>query len=292
MSWSCKIIGNTAALPLTRGESRDTIQSIKYALHGAKTRLYMKCKNCGATLDEGALFCRKCGTAAPKTPETETRSEKGTGVSVWKDRISGIFAGIKTRFTDAIAWIKGRFSDLKNAQFWKNRRLLMLTGAGAALLLVLIIVIASVASCKKTQKYRTPEALAAAVIEALNEGDGERLFKMAKLSENLLGVHTETFGGGETPEAVMKGYYERLAGDLNTRLTEQYGTEHRLEGQLETTIVADTSIFETNRALDLEAAQYAEISGPLTLNGESVTNVHIVAVELDGEWKLLVVYLY
>ena len=44
--------------------------------------------------------------------------------------------------------------------------------------------------------------------------------------------------------------------------------------------------------LGLEATQYAEITGPLTVNGEQVKNIHIVAVELNGEWKPLVVYLY
>lgn len=247
----------------------------------------MKCKNCGATLDEGALFCRKCGTAVPETP-----APKRSALTAAKDRIVGFFAGVGAWCSAAIAKIGDGISKLKDSGLLKKRRFLMMCGAALLLLIVLIVVIACAASCKKTVKYETPDELSVAVVETLNAGDGEKLYEMAKLSEKALGVHTEIFGAGDTPETVMQRYYTRLAGDLETTLTERYGGEYRLEGQLETTIVADTSIFETNRTLGLEAARYAEITGPLSVNGEQVTNIRIVAVETDGEWKLIVVYLY
>ena len=254
----------------------------------------MKCKNCGATLDEGALFCRRCGTAAPPAPEPKPKRAAGkkranTG---WLANVLAPIKGIGAWFADAFLRIKDRFADLKQAKIFKNRRLMMLIGAVAALLLVLIIVIASASSCCRTKQPKTPDDTAAAVIEALESGDGEALYRMTELSRAVLGAHPETFGAGDTPEAVMRGYYERLAGDLHGRLTEEYGEGFRLIGTLQTTVIDDTSIFETNRALGLEATQYAEISGPLSVDGETVTEIHIVAVELDGEWKPLVVYLY
>ena len=90
----------------------------------------------------------------------------------------------------------------------------------------------------------------------------------------------------------MRGYYATLAGDLNARLSEAYGDSYKLTGQLHTEYRTGTEIFEENRALGIEAEQYAVLSGPLFVGGETVTNVRIVAVELDGAWKLLVVYLY
>ena len=157
---------------------------------------------------------------------------------------------------------------------------------------MLIVVIVCAVSCKKPVKYETPEKLTEAVIESLEKGDGKTLYEMTGLSHKVLGEHTELFGTGDTPEAVMQGYYERLAGDLSAELTAEYGEGCRLEGETETTVVTDTTIFEANRALNLEAEKYAEITGPLSVNGESVANLRIVAVEMDGEWKLLVVYLY
>ena len=249
----------------------------------------MKCRNCGATLDEGALFCRKCGTSVPVQSEPkQKRTAKKTGTSAPADRLSGIIQAIGGFFSGVAAWVKDRFDAVKASGLFKNRRLLMMTGIGAALIVVLIIVIACAASCKKRDRFKTPEALAAAVIETLEKGDGERLREMNRLSETVLGAHPETFGEGDTPEAVMKGYYARLADEISAALSK----DDRLEGQLETKIVTDTSIFETNRALDLSATQYAEITGPLSVNGEFVKNIRIVAVELDGKWRPLVVYLY
>lgn len=254
----------------------------------------MKCKNCGAPLDEGALFCRRCGTAAPETPEPK---QKELTISLpdltdVKDRISGFFRGIGAWFSGLFQRIGNRLKGLKDTPFFQNKRLLMLTGAGAALLAVLIIVIACAASCKKSAAYKTPEDVTAAVVKALETGDGEKLYEMTKLSEQVLGAHTETFGAGDTPEAVMQGYYKRLAGDFSAQLAERYGRNAALEAQTESEIITDASIFEANRALGLEAAQYAEITGTLSVNGETATNIHIVAVDLDGEWKPLVVYLY
>ena len=257
----------------------------------------MKCKNCGAPLDEGALFCRRCGTAVPKAPEpapkriVKKKKKNGvlSGITDWvADRAGRIGKWCADVFDKVRNWLGG----LKDSKLLQNRRLLMLTGAGAALLLVLIIIIASAASCKKTEKYKTPEELTAAVIDALDAGDGERLYKMSKLSHKVLGEHTELFGEGDTPEAVMQGYYQRMAEEVKEKRAAIEDTDGALTGQTETNIITDTSIYETNRALGLEAAQYAEITGPLLEDDAFVANVRIVAVELDGEWKLLVVYLY
>ena len=255
----------------------------------------MKCKNCGATLDEGALFCRKCGTSVTKMPEPEPkrdRKAKKTALSGISDRVSGWFGKVGQWFSGTIAMIRNRFAHLKTAKPAQKRRFLLLSGACAALMIVLIVVIVCVASCKPTVRYETPEKLTEAVVEALEKGDGKALYSMAGLSVKVLGEHTETFGKGDTPEAVMQGYYERLAGDLYADLTARYGEGYQLESTPETTLVTDTTIFETNRALNLEAERYAEIRTPLSVGGDPVTNLYLVAVELDGEWKLLAVYLY
>ncbi len=255
----------------------------------------MKCKNCGATLDEGALFCRKCGTSVLKVPEPEpkrNRKAKKTAFSGIFDRVSGWFGRVGKWFSGTYAAIRNRFAGLKTAKPAQKRRFLLLSGVCAALLIILIIVIASAVSCKKTVQYETPEKLTEAVINALREGDGETLYKMTGLSVKVLGEHTETFGAGDTPETVMQRYYERLAGDLYTDLTARYGDGYKLEGTPETTLVKDTTIYETNRALGLEAETYAEVTTPLSVEGEPVKTLYLVAVELDGEWKLLVVYLY
>ena len=253
----------------------------------------MKCKNCGATLDEGALFCRKCGTSVPKVPEPKpVKKTKKTATSGITDRTAGWFGQVGKWFSGTFAEVRNRFAGLKTAKPAQKRRFFLLAGTFATLLVVLIVVIAWAVSCNKPVKYETPEALTEAVIDALEKGDGKTLYEMTGLSVKVLGEHTELFGAGDTPEAVMQGYYERLAGDLYSELTSEYAEGYRLEGKTETTIVTDTTIFETNRALGLEATQYAEVTGPLTVDGESVTNLRVVAVELDGEWKLLAVYLY
>jgi hypothetical protein len=253
----------------------------------------MKCKNCGAPLDEGALFCRRCGTAAPKTPEPAgKRTVKMNASSGASDRIRDLAARTGAWFSGTFDTIRGRFGGLRDSKLFRNRRLLMLAGAGAALLLVLIIVIASAASCRKQAHYQTTEELTAAVIDALDAGDGNRLYKMSKLAHKTLGEHKEIFGEGSTPEAVMEGYYKRLTYEVNVRRAEIEDVDGALNGQLETRIVTDTSIYETNRALGLEATQYAEITGLLLEEDAFVANLRIVAVELDGEWRLLVVYIY
>ena len=254
----------------------------------------MKCKNCGATLDEGALFCRRCGTAVSQKPDAKPARAVGGKRTQNKrlERITAAVKGIGAWFSDVFTRVKGWFTGLFQSAFFQNRRLLMLTGVGAALLVVLIIVIASAASCKKTKSYKTPDEVTAAVLEALEQGNGEQLYEMTALSREVLGKHTEIFGEGDTPEAVMRGYYERLADDFSEKLSTQYGKGFRLTGTFETTVITDTSIFETNRALGLEAAQYAEITGPLSVDEEIATSIRIIAVELDGAWKPVVVYLY
>ena len=233
----------------------------------------MKCKNCGATLDEGALFCRKCGTAVPQTPEPK-KTQRTNPVLPWlkqqlargKERISGLL---------------------------KNRRLLMTVGAGVALLLVLIIVITSAVSCSgEKTAFRTSDEVIDAAIDALGKGDGERLYRMTALSEKVLGAHPEVFGEGDTPEAVMKGYYARLAGDFKAQMTERYGKDFALSSllTLEKTTRTGSEIFESNRALGIEAEDYVSASGSLSV-GEDTVQLYLVAANTDGGWKLLVLYL-
>ena len=72
---------------------------------------------------------------------------------------------------------------------------------------------------------------------------------------------------------------------------EQYDREITLMLEAEPRLLSGTDIFESNRALGVEAAQYAEIDGPLSVDGETVRYVRMVAAEINGEWKLIVLYL-
>lgn len=304
MSQSCKIIGNTVRIALTGGRRRDTIRekgretSLR---RSARKRGSMICRNCGAQIAEGSLFCRKCGTSV--TAAEEQKPEQ----NVFQDlKPSGrkrrtvkqqnalrqqpkreIHAG--SAQTDPVGQEN---ADKQRHRSLNKRGRFLLIGAAVLLLAVFVIVIVAVTSCKKPERFTSPEAVKDAVVSALERGNGKRLSELAKLSEPVLGRHPETYGDGDTPEAVMRGYYDRMAGDLKNRLTEQYGKNYRLESATETRIITGTEIFEPNRALDLDAAQYAEITGTLTVEGETVANIRIVAAEQGGEWKLLVVYIY
>lgn len=225
----------------------------------------MKCKNCGAMLDEGALFCRKCGSAAPAAPEPNRTILSRLHLSAWKERIRRIL---------------------------KNKRLLMMIGAAAAILLVLILIIATAASCsaKKTD-FASPEEVAAAAVKALEKGDGERLRTLAAVSEPLLGAHPEQFGEGDSPKAVMQGYYAGLSNDLYSLLIERYGKRASLDAETTTRILSGTDVFEANRALGIEAEEYAIVSGPLSVDGETIKDLYLVAANQSGRWKLIVLYL-
>ena len=312
----------------------------------------MKCINCGADLLEGALFCRKCGTAVPETlpPDRKKKREKKKATSDWastertKEPASTPWPGTeRAKEPAASAWpVADRVKKQPEApepqksqsarvtpqpaaseaqksqparvqpqpvvsepaavpsqtvpakrQAGIRKKHLYLIAAAALILLILVIVIVAAASCKKAPAaFRTLEEVGDAVIAALNDGDGEALWKLSKLSEPVLGTHPEAFGEGESPETVMRGYYKTLADGLNARLSETYGDSYKLSGQLQTEYRTGMEIFEENRALGIEAERYAVLTGPLSVEDETVTNVRIVAVELDGEWKLLVVYLY
>ena len=90
----------------------------------------------------------------------------------------------------------------------------------------------------------------------------------------------------------MLGYYSRLAGGLRRQLVEWYGEEFRLAAELKTELHSGSEISSENSALDLEADQYAVMTGPLTADGNIVSDIRIVAAKTGSEWKLLVVYLY
>lgn len=214
----------------------------------------MNCKTCGAPLDEGALFCRKCGTEVPKTQPHP--SSKRSPLSALK-----------------------------------HNRTLLLWIAGAVLLLAAVLIVTvSVLSCSR-RTPTTPEEIADAVVAALQKGDGDRLCALAKTGEAFLGQHTEQFGEGDSPEAVMRAYYRTLADDFKQHLTDAYGKDFLTEAQLTITYASGTAVFEPNRALNIEATQYATLTGPLTVSGSTIGTLRLVTAEINGEWKLLVVYL-
>ena len=216
----------------------------------------MNCKNCGAPLHAEDQFCKKCGTAVPAQPEKPQILQKLSAL-----------------------WDK-----------CKSNRVLLLAIAGGVLLLVLaLILIISAASCSRAV-LKTPEDAANAVLAALEKGDGDTLYSLTKTAVPLLGQHPEQFGEGDTPENVMRGYYRTLADELHARLTQTFGKGYQLEAQLSTELVADTGVFTPNRALNIEAEQYAIVSGPLSVSGTAVGTLRLVAALQGGEWKLLVVY--
>lgn len=219
----------------------------------------MNCRNCGAPLDEGAKFCRKCGTEVPETPAAPEKKRAG-------------FAALKT-------------------ELLHNRKLLYPVAGGVLLLVIALILVISVVSCSQ-KALKTPEDVADAVVSALQKGDGDRLYALSKTAVPLLGQHPEVFGEGDSPEDVMRTYCRTLADTLKTRLSETYGRDFVLEAQLTAETVTGTAIFEPNRALDVDAAQYAVLTGPLTVSGDPVGTLRLVAAEIGGEWKLLVVYVY
>ena len=173
-----------------------------------------------------------------------------------------------------------------------NRRLLAAIGVAVVLLAVLVTVIVCAVSCGGKDGFQTTDELKDAVIAALEKGDGDRLQALAKTSEPILGQHPEEFGEGKTPNAVIQNYYRTLAKSLKTRLDEQYGKGFRLELPAETTLLTGADTYETNRALGVDAPQYAVIGGTLFVEGNSVGTISMTAAEIDGEWKLLVVYIY
>lgn len=232
------------------------------------------CPHCGAPLDEGAQFCRTCGAAVSQASADESPSEHPP-------------VHTPEHTPKKHAAHRKRFRLPK-----PNRRLLAAIGVAVVLLAVLVTVIVCAVSCGGKDGFRTPDELKDAVIAALEKGDGDRLQALAKTSEPILGQHPESFGEGKTPKAVMQNYYRTLAKSLKTRLDEQYGKGFRLELPAETTLLTGADTYETNRALGVDAPQYAVIGGTLFVEGNSVGTISMTAAEIDGEWKLLVVYIY
>ena len=218
-------------------------------------RTNMQCQTCGAPLAEGARFCKKCG--AEVKPQTE---QSGKLAALWKKVTS-----------DRGHWIP--------------------IAGGVLLLMAALLLIVCIVSCGRTA-LKTPEDAADAVVAALNKGDGDALCSLAKTAAPFLGRHSEQFGEGDTPEAVMKAYYRALASDLYDRLRETYGRRFRLSAQLRSETVTGSGIFEPNRALNLEAEQYVILTGPLCVGDDTVATLRLVAAEQNGEWKILVVYVY
>lgn len=238
-----------------------------------------RCRVCGAKLDEGALFCRTCGAAALPEPEPAEESVPEPAAEFVPEPVEHEpkkHAAHRKRF---------RLPKL-------NRRLLAAIGVAVVLLAVLVTVIVCAVSCGGKDGFQTTDELKDAVIAALEKGDGDRLQALAKTSEPILGQHPEEFGEGKTPNAVMQNYYRTMAKSLKTRLDEQYGKGFRLELPAETTLLTGADTYETNRALGVDAPQYAVIGGTLFVEGNSVGTISMTAAEIDGEWKLLVVYIY
>lgn len=224
----------------------------------------MNCRNCGAPIEPGARFCRKCGTDVPQTPVVAPRTSV---------------------FQKAVAAVKKLF----DRPFFHNKKLLLTIGGGTALAVLILILILSIVSCSG-KKLRTPEDVADAVLSALETGDGAALAKMAALSEPVCGAHPEIFGEGDTPHKVMTGYYKTLAETHCEAWKEAYGKRFDLTAQLETDTYTGMDLFEINRALDIDAQQYKVLTGPLLIDGKTVGSISMTVVEWDGEWQLLVLY--
>lgn len=253
------------------------------------------CNNCGAELDEGAQFCRKCGTPITQNPQQAIHAAAichscGAELDEGAQFCRACGAQVTPQPEHAPKKPILRRMHLRLPKL--NRRLLAVIGICVLLLAVLIAVIVSIASCSRTSGFSSTDELQQAVIAALEKGDGDRLRALAKTAEPLLGQHPEVYGKGNTPKAVMQNYYRTLAESLKTRITEQYGKGFRLEFPSDTKILTGAEIYETNRALDVDAPQYAVISGTLFVENHSVGTLSMTAAEIDGEWKLLVVYIY
>ncbi len=269
----------------------------------------MKCRHCGAELDEGARFCRFCGTEAQTEPELVLASD--TAPDTEPDRTPDpepepvaeertelpLPERDQTIAFDETAEVRPKPKKRIRLRLPKSLpnitpRFLVFCGIAALLLVVLLVVIISAVSCGAKDRFDSPEAVQNAVIAALERGDGDRLYRLAETSVPVLGQHPERFGEGKTPKAVMKRYYRTLAGEFRDRVASQYGKNFRLEFPAETSILTDGDLFEANRALGTEASQYRVISGTLFIEGNSVGTISMTAAEIDGEWKLLVVYIY
>lgn len=246
-----------------------------------------RCRVCGAELDEGALFCRTCGAAASPEPEPAEESVPEPAAASVPEPAAEHSSEHAEHAPKKHAVHRKRFRLPK-----LNRRLLAAIGVAVVLLAVLVTVIVCAVSCGGKDGFQTPDELKDAVIAALEKGDGDRLQALAKTSEPILGQHPEEFGEGKTPNAVMQNYYRTMAKSLKTRLDEQYGKGFRLELPAETTLLTGADTYETNRALGVDAPQYAVIGGTLFVEGNSVGTISMTAAEIDGEWKLLVVYIY
>ena len=274
----------------------------------------MKCRHCGAELDEGARFCRFCGTEIPTEPEFILASEPELDIEPEltpepepvPESESDLFTEETTDIPlpesdQTIAFDEAAQTEQQPKKRIRLRlpkplsrvtpRFLIFCGISALLLVALLVVILSTVSCSAKDRFDSPEAVQNAVIAALERGDGDRLYTLAETSVPVLGEHPERFGEGRTPQAVMKHYYRALAEDFHDRVASQYGKNFRLEFPAETSIQTGGDIFEANRALGIDAAQYAVISGTLFVDSNSVGTISMTAAEIDGEWKLLALYL-
>ena len=236
----------------------------------------MNCRNCGAPLDPGARFCRKCGTDVPQEPLTVPRT------SAIK-KIEQTAAGW---FSKARAGVKKWF----DAPFFHNKKLLIGIGGGAVALIVLLVLILSIASCAP-KKLKSIDAVQNAVLSALKDGDGKTLWKMTELSEAVCGAHPEIFGEGDTPQKVMRAYYDRLATVHCEQWKQAYGKDFTLEARLTPTVYSGSDVFEINRALDLDAEQYTVLTGPVLIDNAVVATLSMTVVEWQGEYRLLVLYI-
>ena len=233
----------------------------------------MYCKNCGAPIVPGARFCKKCGTDVPATPTVPPR------------------ASILSKMTAALKKTAAALKKQFDRPIFRNRKLLLVIGCGVAAAVLVLILILSIVSCRP-KKPQSPDEVLAAVLQALENGDGDTLCGMASLSEPVCGAHPEVFGEGKSPHAIMKAYYRDLAASHCAQWKDAFGKGFALSAQTETEYYTDTSVFEINRALEIDAAQYAVLKGPLLVNGTPVGTISVAAVEWNGAWQLLVVYLY
>ena len=169
------------------------------------------------------------------------------------------------------------------------QKYLLSGGIAAAVLLTAVIVL--VVCCGRKAGFKTTNDLMNAVVEALKAGDGERLLEMTELSEKFVEANPNTFGRGDTPDAVMKAYYADLAGPFAARLKASYGEGYNLLPWFKSIERTGTDAEIGNLTYGLDAEEYEEKYGFLTVDGEVVADAYLMMAKLNGRWRLIVVTL-
>ena len=88
-----------------------------------------KCSNCGAELQEGAVFCQKCGTPVQAAPAAAPSGERVINLAGWGDRIlayiidiilAGIVLGVLRAIIFLPSWFVGGMAGVPGYVPWAN----------------------------------------------------------------------------------------------------------------------------------------------------------------------------